>query len=100
TALDPATQRQISELRDRILAQKKDESEAVEARARSERIEQELAEGRRLLDDGKAAEASSRFETVLAIDPRNAAALAGSKDALERIRSSTTQQTRQQAFAD
>ncbi len=98
--LDPATQRQIVELHDRIAAEKKDENDALEARARAQRVEQELADGRRLLDEGTPREASSHFEAALLLDPRSQAAQTGKKEAQERILASTTRQTRQQALAE
>lgn len=95
--LDRATQQRVLEMRDRVRAEQR---ELVEAASRGQRLEQALAEGSRLLDEGHLTEALVRFDEVLTLDPRNARAEAGRKDAQERILASHTRQKLQQRFAD
>ena len=45
--------------------------------ARAQRLEQRLADGQRLLDEGKATEAKVAFDEALDLDPANARALEG-----------------------
>lgn len=80
--LDSQTQHHVAEMRDRV---REEESAGIETVNRSRRIEQSLAEGRRLLDEGKYTEAVVRFNEVLVVDPRQAAAQEGKRDAEERI---------------
>jgi len=96
-ALDPQTQQSIIELRDKIRA---DERTVREAEERARRLEQALAEGTRLLEENNPTEAIVRFDQVLDLDPRNARALAGKKDAEERILVSTTRASREAAFQE
>src|SRR4029079_2982688 len=96
-ALDPQTQQAIIELRDKIRA---DERTMREAEDRARRLEQALAEGTRLLEENNPTEAIVRFDQVLDLDPRNAVALAGKKDAEERILVSTTRASREAAFQE
>ena len=86
-ALDPQTQQTIIELRDKVRA---DDKAVREAEERAKRVEQALSEGAQLLDENKPTVAIVRFDQVLDLDPRNARALAGKKDAEERILASTT----------
>jgi tetratricopeptide (TPR) repeat protein len=97
TALDPAIQKRIRDLSERI---RSEEREATEASARAQRIEQLLLGGRRLLDEGKATEAVVRFDEVLSLDPRNAEAAEGKRDAQERVLASTTRAARDEAFKE
>jgi len=90
-SLDPGTQRIVSEARERIRA---DQQDLEDAAARADRIGQDLAEGTRLLEEGKGTDAMVRFDAVLALDPRNAQALEGRKAAQERILALTTRQER------
>jgi tetratricopeptide (TPR) repeat protein len=96
-ALDPQTQQSILELRDKVRA---DERAVSEAEERGRRLEQALAEGTRLLEENKPTEAIVRFDQVLDLDPHNARALAGKKDAEERILVSTTRASREAAFQE
>jgi tetratricopeptide (TPR) repeat protein len=93
--LDPATQQRVVDLRDRVRAEQK---ELDDAGRRTQRIEQALAEGRRLLEADKPTDAIVRFDEVLALDPRSAPALEGKHDAQERILSSNTRQGLEAAF--
>jgi tetratricopeptide (TPR) repeat protein len=65
-----------------------------EQAARAARIEKALEAGRRLLAEGKPAEAKIRFEEVLTLEPRQASALEGRDAAEEQILVLTTQQER------
>jgi tetratricopeptide (TPR) repeat protein len=96
-ALDPQTQQSIIELRDKVRA---DERAVREAEERARRLEQALAEGTRLLEENNPTEAIVRFDQVLDLDPHNAGALAGKKDAEERILVSTTRASREAAFQE
>jgi tetratricopeptide (TPR) repeat protein len=96
-ALDPAAQRQIAELRDRIRTEQRAQTDGAE---RSRRIEQELAEAARLLEAGKPTEAAVRFDQVLALDPANRRAADGKRDAQERILASKNRQTLESAFQE
>jgi tetratricopeptide (TPR) repeat protein len=96
-ALDPQTQQSIIELRDKVRA---DDRAVREAEERTKRLEQALAEGTRLLEENNPTEAIVRFDQVLDLDPRNARALAGKKDAEERILVSTTRASREAAFQE
>jgi tetratricopeptide (TPR) repeat protein len=93
--LDPAVQQQIADLVKRIRADLKDRSEQA---ARNARIEQGLANGRRLLDAGHAAEAQVLFAEVLGLDPQNAVAKDGRREAQAHILAETTQQDRDAAL--
>jgi hypothetical protein len=91
-ALDPGTQRDIHERIQRI---RDDASKAAAAAERAQRIEKDLADGQALLEAGKATEAKIRFDSVLAADPANAAAIAGRERAEVMILASTTEASRQ-----
>ena len=91
-ALDPGTQREIH---DRIQGIREDASKAAAVAERAQRIEKDLGEGRALLETGKATEAKIRFDSVLAADPANAAAIAGLERAEVLILASTTEASRQ-----
>jgi tetratricopeptide (TPR) repeat protein len=95
--LDPATQRQIAELRDRIRTEQRAQSDGAE---RTRRIDQELAEAARLLETGKPTEAVVRFDQVLALDPANRRAADGKRDAQERILTSKNRETLDRAFQE
>jgi tetratricopeptide (TPR) repeat protein len=96
TNLDPTTQQRVIDMRDRVRGEQRDLAETA---LRNQRIEQGLAEGRRLLDDGHATEAILAFDQVLALDPRNARAEAGKKEAQDHIRTRETRQTLKQRAA-
>jgi tetratricopeptide (TPR) repeat protein len=93
--LDSATQQRVADLTDKVQAEKRQALQAAEAQ---KRLDEALAEGRRLLDDGKAPEAAIRFGEALAVDPRNAAALEGRREAQERILASQSREARERAF--
>jgi tetratricopeptide (TPR) repeat protein len=95
--LDPQTQQNVIELRDKVRA---DDKAVREAEERARRVEQALSEGAQLLEENKPTEAIVRFDQVLDLDPRNARALAGKKDAEERILASTTRASREAAFRE
>jgi tetratricopeptide (TPR) repeat protein len=90
--IDPGRQQQIRDLTERIRAEMAD----VQASdARSKRIDDALQDGRRLLGEGHPSEAIVRFDEVLNLDPRNAKAADGKKEAEGRILASTTRQSRE-----
>jgi tetratricopeptide (TPR) repeat protein len=93
--LEPAVQQQIADLVKRIRA---DVNDRTEQTARSARIERGLADGRRLLDAGRAADARIAFEGVLELDPKNAVAQDGQREAQTHILAETTQQERDTAL--
>jgi tetratricopeptide (TPR) repeat protein len=93
--LEPAVQQEIADLVKRIRADVKDRTEQA---TRSTRVEQRLAEGRRLLEAGRAADALGAFEDVLTLDPKNALAQDGKRDAQAHIMAETTQQERDAAL--
>jgi len=95
--LDADSQRAVAREQERERTAQK---EAQEAAARAQRLEQRLADGARLLEDGKATEAKVAFEDALALDARNSRALEGRRAADERIQASTTRAARQKALAD
>ncbi len=96
-ALDPQTQQQIIELRDKVRV---DERAVRETEDRARRLEQALSEGTRLLGENNPTEAIVRFDQVLDLDPHNARALQAKKEAEERILVSTTRASREAAFQE
>ena len=95
--LDADTRRSVTQEQER---QRTAQAEAVDAAARARRLEQRLADGERLLEEGKATEAKVAFDDALQLDPRNARALEGRRAADERIQASTTRAARLRALAD
>lgn len=95
--LDPDLQRRVTEAREKIRA---DQKEVAEAAARAHQIEQGLADGSRLLAEGKAGEAQLAFEAVLRLDARSGPALEGKRVAQEKILASTTREKRAQSFRE
>src|SRR5439155_399305 len=93
---EPAAQRDVLESIKKISTERNDRLEAL---ARAERIERQLAEGQQLLQSGKGAEAKLKFVEVLGVDPHNPRAAEGQTKAEEQILASTTRQTREAAFA-
>jgi tetratricopeptide (TPR) repeat protein len=93
--LEPAVRQQLAEQIKRIRAE---QNERAERAAAAQKIEDGLAQGRRLLEQEKAAEARIAFERVLALDPRNVVAQEGKRDAEALILAETTQQERDAAF--
>jgi tetratricopeptide (TPR) repeat protein len=71
-----------------------------EQAARAERIEKALEAGRKLLSEAKAPEAKIKFEEVLTLEPRHAAALEGREAAEAQILAFTTQQERAAQLAE
>ena len=95
--LDPDTLRSVTREQERQRAAQK---EAQDAADRGQRLEQLLAEGDRLLEEGKATEAKVAFDEALGLDPRNARALEGRRVAEGRILASTTRAAREKAYTD
>jgi tetratricopeptide (TPR) repeat protein len=93
---EPAAQRDVMESIKKISTERNDRLEAL---ARSERIDRQLAEGQQLLQSGKGAEAKLKFVEVLGVDPHNPRAAEGQAKAEEQILASTTRQAREAAFA-
>jgi tetratricopeptide (TPR) repeat protein len=93
--LEPAVRQQVADQIKRIRAE---QNERAERAATAQKVEEGLAEGRRLLDAEKPAEARIAFNRVLELDPRNAVAQEGKRDAEARILAETTQQERDAAF--
>jgi tetratricopeptide (TPR) repeat protein len=94
-SLDPATQQRVLDNTRRVRGEQR---ELAEANARLQRIEQGLADGRRLLEEGRPAEAIVRFDEVLSLEVGNGAAAQGKAEAQERILASTTRAARREAF--
>jgi tetratricopeptide (TPR) repeat protein len=95
--LDPDALRTVTREQERQRAAQK---ESQDAAARAQRLEQLLADGDRLLGEGKATEAKVAFDEALGLDPPNARAVEGRRVAEERILASTTRAARQKAYAD
>ena len=95
--LDVDTQRAVTREQER---QRAAQAEAIDAAARARRLEQRLADGERLLEEGKTREATVAFDDALQLEPRNARALEGRRSAEERIQASTTRAARQKALAE
>jgi hypothetical protein len=89
--LDAPLQEQLRERAQKI---RQELNMKQEQAARAERIERALEAGRRLLGEGKPAEAKIQFEEVLALETRQAAALEGRAAAEAQILALTTQQQR------
>src|SRR4029078_1327197 len=64
---------------------RQEQAEKKEQADRAQRIAKGMEAGPRLLEQGKAAEAKVQFEDVLAVDPRNAQAQDGKRQAEESI---------------
>jgi len=96
-SLDAETLRSVTREQER---QRAAQSEAREATARAQRLDQRLADGQRLLDEGRANEAKLAFDEALDLSPRNARALEGRRTAEERILAATTRAARQQSYAE
>ena len=73
-------------------------AEAQAADERGQRLEQRLAAGQRLLDEGRPTEADLAFREALDVDPRNAVALEGRRTAQARILETTTRLERQAQY--
>jgi tetratricopeptide (TPR) repeat protein len=90
--LDRSTQAELVEMDKRIRDEK---TRADEARDRKQRVAAALADGTRLLQEGKPTEAKLKFEAVLAQDAANAAALEGKRRAEDEILASTDRAARE-----
>jgi tetratricopeptide (TPR) repeat protein len=95
--LDPATQADIS---DRMARYRDDLNRASAAQEKTRRVEKELADGQKLLQEGKPTEAKLRFDSVLQYDAANAAALEGKRRAEEEILASTTKAARERLLRE
>jgi tetratricopeptide (TPR) repeat protein len=95
--LDVDTLRSVTRERERQVAA---QQQAADAAARAQRLEQRLADGQRLLDEGKPTEANLAFTEALDLDPKNAQALQGRALAQERILASSTRAARLRSFAE
>jgi tetratricopeptide (TPR) repeat protein len=93
--LDPRLHARLVERRDGIRAQQQNELAAV---TKTKRIDQELADGLRALEEGRPTDAVVRFDQVLALDAANKKAQDGRADAQERIRASQDQEALRQKF--
>src|SRR5262249_14781487 len=96
-ALDPQVQRQIKEESDKLRAELLARKEEA---ARVQRVEELMAEGLRLLGEGKATDATVRFDDVLARDPGNVRAQEGKRAAQDLIISSRTKEALATAFRE
>jgi tetratricopeptide (TPR) repeat protein len=94
--LDPETLRAVTHEQEK---QRTAQAEASDAAGRARRLEQRLADGERLLEEGKTTEAKVAFDDALQIDPRSARGLEGRRVAEDRIQASTTRAARRQALA-
>ncbi|HEY7508927.1 MAG TPA: hypothetical protein VIG50_01680 [Vicinamibacteria bacterium] len=88
------------QIRDRTQKIRQELSLKQEQAARAERIERALDAGRRLLGEGKPAEAKIRFEEVLSLEPRQVAATEGRDAAEAQILALTTRQQRAAQLAE
>lgn len=95
-ALDSDTLRRVSSEQERQRAARQ---EAADAAARERRLEQRVADGQRLLQEGKLSDAMLAFNEALDLAPRDERALAGRDATRERILGSTTREKRKQALA-
>ncbi len=96
--LDRDTQQQILERQRTLQEEINTKREQAERATRAQRIENLLAEGRRLQQEANPSAALVRFHEVLAQDKGNAAALQGKQEAEERILALSTQQQMDEAF--
>jgi tetratricopeptide (TPR) repeat protein len=95
--LDVDTLRSVTRERERQLAA---QQQAADAAARAQRLQQRLADGQRLLDEGKPTEANLAFSEALDLDPQNDQALQGRATAEERILASSTRAARLRSFQE
>lgn len=95
--LDAGIQQAVMEKIAQIRAEQRKRQEQAE---RAQRIENAMAEGRRLLDADQPGEARLRFDEVLAEDPRHSGAAEGKRLAEERQLALTTRQEREAAFRE
>jgi tetratricopeptide (TPR) repeat protein len=95
--LDRATQSAIADQTQKI---RDDKTKSEQASLRTRRVETDLGDGLKLLQDGNAAGAKLKFEAVLAQEPGHAPALEGRRRAEEAILASTTQAARESQLAE
>jgi tetratricopeptide (TPR) repeat protein len=94
--LDSERLRTVTTEYERLRALQKDVTDSA---ARSQRLEQRLADGQRLLDEGRPTEADLAFREALDLDPRNARGLEGRGAAQAAILATTTREKRRDALA-
>jgi tetratricopeptide (TPR) repeat protein len=94
-ALDPVAQRTVA---DAVEAIRREEQERAESTQRAHRLDQTLQEAARLLEEGKPTEAVVSFDRALAIDPKNAKALEGKREAQELIRATSSAEALRESF--
>jgi tetratricopeptide (TPR) repeat protein len=95
--LDADTLQSITGEQQRLQEAQRSEREAT---ARTQRIRQRLADGDRLLEEGKATEAMEAYTEVLDLAPGNSRAQEGRRIAQERILASTTRAARERSFSE
>jgi tetratricopeptide (TPR) repeat protein len=95
SGLDEETTRDLREQSERIRAEMNKTEQATD---RSRRVTQALADGHRLLEEGKDTEAVVRFKEVLDLEPGSSAAQHGKRQADDRILARTTRASRQARY--
>ncbi len=95
--LDIDTLQAITDEQERLREAQREERDTS---ARAERIQQRLADGDRLLEEGKLTEALVAYTEVLDLAPTNARARSGSRTAQERIQASRTRAELDASFAE
>jgi tetratricopeptide (TPR) repeat protein len=95
--LDADTLQSITHEQERLVDLQRTERETAQRR---QRIQQRLADGDRLLDEGSFTEAMVAYNEVIDVDPRNARALQGQRRAQERIQASRTRAQLQTAYQE
>ncbi len=95
--LDADTLRSITGEQQRLQEAQRSERDAA---ARTQRIQQRLADGDRLLEEEKTTEAMEAYTEVLDLAPRNARAREGRRIAQARILASTTRTARERSFSE
>jgi len=95
--LDNETLQAITTEQERLREAQRAEREGA---ARTERIQQRLADGDRLLEEGDLTEALVAYNEILDLAPNNARAQRGSRTAQERIQTSRTRAELDATFAE
>jgi tetratricopeptide (TPR) repeat protein len=95
--LDTDTLRSVTREQERLQAAQKEEKEV---QGRAQRLEQRLADGERLLGEGRATEAMVAFNEALDLEPTNARGLEGRRAAQEGILASTTRENRRKSYLE
>ena len=96
-SLDAETLRTVQREQER---QRAAQTESKDLSTRAQRLEQRLADGERLLQEGKPGEAKVAFDEALDLAPKNPRALEGRRVAEERILASTTRAARRQKLLE